>query len=94
MTAVKRHSHTHVGEEIGQHLRLLCTGIQVLEKGCHHLKAVKTILKLGPQNHTVCAHHFGVIWGYLMILILLEMFTEDQANVLISTSKSQSYEGL
>lgn len=61
MIAVKRHSHTRVGEEIGQHLGLLCTGIQVLAKGCDHLEAIKTIFKLGPQNYTVCAHHFGVI---------------------------------
>lgn len=84
MIAVKRHSHKQVGEEIGQHLDLLCTGTQrVVVKGCDQLEAIKAILKLEAPNHImfvlISLESFRVI---LMILILLEMFIErgDQAN--------------
>jgi len=45
MIAVERYSHKQVGEEIGQHLDLLCTGIQqVVAKGCDQPEAIKAIL--------------------------------------------------
>lgn len=91
MIAVKRHSHKQLGEEIGQHLDLLCIGMQqVVAKGCDQLEVIKTILKLEPPNHIMFVFiRFELFRVILMILTLLEMFTErrDRANICILTLK-------